>query len=183
LNRLIGDLRLLSLAETGQLKLELQKIDLNELILQVAERMKPQVTQKSIRLATDIQADLPKLWVDPDRVIQVLNNLISNALRYTPENGVISIQTTFQSNSGTFQISVTDTGSGIDQENLPYVFDRFYRADKSRTRSSGGSGLGLAIVKQLIEAHGGEVRAESPIFRDEHNNGYGTRISFTLRNM
>jgi len=183
LNRLIGDLRLLSLAETGQLKLELQEIDLNELILQVAERMKPQAAQKSIRLATDVQAALPKLWADPDRVIQVLNNLISNALRYTPENGVISIQTTFQSNSGTFQISVTDTGSGIDQENLPYVFDRFYRADKSRTRSSGGSGLGLAIVKRLVEAHGGEVRAESPIFRDEHNHGYGTRISFTLRNM
>jgi signal transduction histidine kinase len=181
LNRLIGDLRLLSLAETGQLKMELQKVYPNELIDQVVERMKPQVAQKGIRLESDIQDNPPKLWLDPDRINQVMNNLISNALRYTPENGVITIQTSYQSNANSFLVSITDTGSGIDPENLPFVFDRFYRADKSRTRSSGGSGLGLAIVKQLVEAHGGEVRAESPIFADGKKPGYGTRISFTLR--
>jgi signal transduction histidine kinase len=122
---------------------------------------------------------LPPVWIDSDRITQVLNNLIGNALRYTPEGGAITVQVAYPPGS-LVQVSVADSGAGIDAENLPYVFDRFYRADKSRTRSSGGSGLGLAIVKQLVEAHGGSVQAESPIFHGEDQLGFGTKISFTL---
>jgi signal transduction histidine kinase len=180
LNRLVGDLRLLSLAEAGQLKLERQEIEPGGFIQQVAERAKSQANQKNIQLETDIQADLPDIQVDSDRITQVLNNLISNALRYTPEGGTITVQASFPSDGSSLRVSVTDTGPGIDPENLPFVFDRFYRADKSRTRSSGGSGLGLAIVKQLVEAHGGSVQAESPVFQDANQQGYGTKITFLL---
>ncbi len=181
LNRLVGDLRLLSLAEAGQLKLERQAIEPGDFIQQVVERAKSQATPKNIHLETEIQAGLPPVWVDSDRITQVLNNLIGNALRYTPEGGTITVQAACPPGTGDLmQVSVADTGAGIDPENLPYVFDRFYRADKSRTRSSGGSGLGLAIVRQLVEAHGGSVRAESPIFLGEDRQGFGTKISFTL---
>ena len=180
LNRLVGDLRLLTLAEAGQLKLERQEIEPGGFIQQVVERAKSQAHQKNIQLETDIQAGLPNIWIDSDRVTQVLNNLISNALRYTAEDGNITVQASFPSNGSSLHVSVTDTGAGIDPENLPYVFDRFYREDKSRTRSSGGSGLGLAIIKQLVEAHGGKVLAQSPIFQSENQQRYGTKISFTL---
>jgi signal transduction histidine kinase len=179
LNRLVGDLRLLSLAEAGQLKLERQEIEPGDFLERVVERAKSQANPKNIRLETAIQAGLPPVWIDSDRITQVLNNLISNALRYTPEGGAITVQASLLEGDQ-LQVSVTDTGAGIDAENLPYVFDRFYRADKSRTRSSGGSGLGLAIVRQLVEAHGGSVKAESPIFQGYNQPGSGTRISFTL---
>jgi signal transduction histidine kinase len=180
LNRLVGDLRLLSLAEAGQLKLERQATGPGEFVQKVVERAKSQANQKNIRLETNIQAGLPEIWIDSDRITQVLNNLISNALRYAPEGGIITVQVSKSPSGSSLQFSVTDTGAGIDAENLPYVFDRFYRADRSRARSSGGSGLGLAIVKQLVEAHGGSVQAESPIFRNENQQGFGSRISFTL---
>ena len=180
LNRLIGDLRLLSLAETGQLKLELHETDPGNLIKQIAERAKIQSLQKHISIQTDIQDNLPKISIDADRVTQVLNNLIHNAMRYTPEGGMMTVQASLRAGSSFLEISVTDTGTGISQEDLPYVFDRFYRADKSRSRSSGGSGLGLAIVKQLIEAHGGTVKAESPAFQDGNEPGYGTKFSLFL---
>ncbi len=181
LNRLVGDLRLLSLAEAGQLKLERQAVEPGDFIQQVAERLKSQANPKTVRLETEIQAGLPPVWIDSDRITQVLNNLIGNALRYTPEGGTITVQVACPPGDGSLlRVSVIDTGAGIDPENVPYVFDRFYRADKSRTRSSGGSGLGLAIVKQLVEAHGGSVQAESPIFYGEDHQGFGTKISFTL---
>jgi len=110
-----------------------------------------------------------------------LNKLIDNALRYTPQDGKIIVRAVkFTGSAGTIQISVTDTDSGIDPEALPFVFDRFYRADQSRARNSGFTGLGLAIVKQLVEAHGGKVEAISPVFSGADKRGYGTRISITL---
>jgi signal transduction histidine kinase len=139
-----------------------------------------QTQQKNIQLINEIQSDLPDVWVDSDRITQVLNNLISNAIHYTPNDGTITIKGSFLPEDGSLQVSVIDTGPGIDPENLPYVFDRFYRADKSRTRASGGSGLGLAIVKQLVEAHGGKVSAISPVFQSEGRQGFGTKISFIL---
>jgi signal transduction histidine kinase len=180
LNRLVGDLRLLSLAEAGQLKLEREKTEPGLLIQQITERIKPLASQKNIQLETDIQPSLPSLRLDGDRIAQVLNNLINNAVCYTPEGGKIKVEATFFHARNAIQVSISDTGVGIDPDILPYVFDRFYRADKSRARSSGGSGLGLAIVKQLVEAHGGKVEAESPIFHDEHQKGYGTRFSFFI---
>jgi signal transduction histidine kinase len=180
LNRLIGDLRLLSMAETGHLKLELREIDLGELLLQINEQVRPQAEQKGIRMEVDVQPGLPKIAVDPDRISQIINNLISNALRFTPKSGTILVKVSSPTHSNDLQVSISDTGSGIEPEDLPFVFDRFYRADKSRARSSGGSGLGLAIVKQLVEAHGGQVRVESPIYLDKDNQGFGTRFTFTL---
>jgi signal transduction histidine kinase len=180
LNRLVGDLKLLSLAEAGQLKLEKQEIEPGVLISQIVERAKPQADQKNIRLVTDLQPDLPDVLIDSDRITQVLNNLIGNALHYTPEGGAITVQGSVLGADHSLQIVVSDTGPGIDPEDLPFIFDRFYRADKSRTRSSGGSGLGLAIVKQLVEAHGGKVGVESPILHNQDQQGYGTKFTFTV---
>jgi signal transduction histidine kinase len=180
LNRLVDDLKLLSLAEAGQLKLERQETEPGILIRQIVERVNPQADQKNIRLEMDLQSNLPVVWMDSDRITQVLNNLIGNALRYTPESGTIKVQGSFIPSTNSLEVSVSDTGQGINPEDLPYVFDRFYRADKSRNRSSGGSGLGLAIVKQLVEAHGGKVLAESPIFQGDNQQGFGTKISFTI---
>jgi len=122
----------------------------------------------------------PDVMIDTDRITQVLNNLISNSMRYTPEGGTITIEVSQPVSSDFLEVSVSDTGVGIEPVDLPYVFDRFYRADQSRSRSNGGSGLGLAIVKQLVEAHGGTVKAESPIFQSTNSQLPGTRIIFTL---
>jgi two-component system OmpR family sensor kinase len=181
LGRLVADLRLLSQAEAGALKLERQETDVVGLIHRVVEKIKVQAQQNGITLENEIGENLPKIWIDADRITQVLNNLIGNALRYTPRDGKIVVSAVKSPGSaGTIQISVTDTGSGIDPEALPFVFDRFYRADQSRARNSGGSGLGLAIVKQLVEAHGGKVKAVSPVFSKADKQGYGTRITITL---
>jgi len=180
LNRLVGDLRLISLAETGQLKLELEQTQTGDFLQKVTDRVKNQAQQKNILLKLEIQPNLPDIMIDSDRITQVISNLIANALRYTPEGGLITVQASVLNEDNSIQVSVTDTGPGIDRENLPYVFDRFYRADKSRTRASGGSGLGLAIVKQLVEAHGGKVFAKSPVFPNDNQRGYGTSVIFTL---
>jgi two-component system OmpR family sensor kinase/two-component system sensor histidine kinase BaeS len=174
LGRLVADLRLLS-------QLERQETDVVVLIHRVVEKIKVQAQQNGITLENEIEENLPKIWIDADRITQVLNNLIGNALRYTPRDGKIVVRATKSTGLGdTIQISVTDTGPGIDPKALPFVFDRFYRADQSRARNSGGSGLGLAIVKQLVEAHGGKVEAISPVFSNADKGGYGTRITVTL---
>jgi signal transduction histidine kinase len=181
LNRLVSDMSLLSTVEAGELKLERQPTDLATLLRQAVERLQGQSAQKEITLELQVQADLPWVLADPDRITQVLNNLVGNALRYTPQNGKIILSASRSSAAaGMIEATVTDTGSGIDPADLPYVFDRFYRADRSRTRASGGSGLGLAIVRQLVEAHGGRVSAASPVFSGEGKQVYGTRMSFTL---
>ena len=181
LGRLVADLRLLSQAETGALKLERHETEIGSLIQRVTEKIKVQAQQNDINLEIEIQENLPGIWIDADRITQVLNNLIGNALRYTPRDGKIIVSAVKSLGSaGTIQISVTDTGPGIEPEALPFVFDRFYRADQSRARNSGGSGLGLAIVKQLVEAHGGKVKAVSPVFSNADKHGYGTRITVTL---
>ena len=179
LNRLVNDLRLISLSETGQLKLDFSEINIEELVKQVIDQMKPQADQKGITIINDFQGRTI-LSADSDRIRQVLSNLIRNSLIYTPEGGTISIQTKSDERHNTCEIVVQDTGSGVEPVDLPYIFDRFYRGDESRNRSSGGSGLGLAIVKNLIEAHGGKVRAESPVLFDQNQTGYGTRITLTL---
>jgi signal transduction histidine kinase len=181
LGRLINDLRLLSLAEAGELRLECQETDLSELLQTVVDHFQPQCAQKNVALSVAIAQNLPQVWVDLDRIHQVLNNLLSNALRYTPEGGTISLDANWKGTerSSEVWISVSDTGPGIPAEALPWVFDRFYRADKSRSRASGGSGLGLAIVKQLVEAHHGRVWAESPVY-PENDAAKGTRITFTI---
>lgn len=182
LNRLVGDLKLLSLAEAGQLSLNKGSVDPSTFIRQIIERSRPQAEMKSIRLKPDIPPDLPPITMDSDRINQVISNLIGNAIYYTPAGGIITIQAAVEPDKKVLQISVSDTGPGIDAADLPYIFDRFYRTDKSRSRNSGGSGLGLAIAKQLVEAHGGTIWAESPVQLDEEGRGYGTKVVFTLPN-
>jgi len=180
LNRMVEDLRLLSLAEAGRLELDLQPVTPNDLIFKAVGLMQPVAQQKGVTVIATPPVSLPQVLGDTDRLIQVLNNLIVNSLRYTPAGGTVTLAAVFPSASKGVVFSVTDTGTGIDPRNLPHVFDRFYRADKSRSRGSGGSGLGLAIVKQLVEAHGGKVSAESPIFPADGQPQIGTRITFSI---
>ena len=176
LNRLVGDLRLLSLAEAGELPLERQPTPPGALVEQVVEHMQSQAAPRGIHLEGNIQGSLPERSLDSDRITQVLSNLIGNALRYTPQDGTIWVEAAARPDSRV-KITVTDSGPGIQPADLPYIFDRFYRADKSRTRASGGSGLGLAIVKQLVEAHGGQISVESPADPQKRN---GTRFTIIL---
>jgi signal transduction histidine kinase len=159
LSRLVADLHELSLAEAGQLAMERRPYDLSVICRQAATGMESQATASGIGLQVG-QADEGAVSnVDPDRMAQVLRNLISNALRYTPNGGVVNVACRRDSDSNL--ISVRDSGTGIQPEDLPYVFDRFYRGEKSRARATGGAGLGLAIVKQLVEAQAGRVWVES----------------------
>ena len=172
LTRLVGDLRLLSLAEAGQLKLERVNADFGELVTRAVEPFRLQAQSQEIELAVDIAHNLPSTSMDVDRITQVIRNLLSNSMRHTPVGGLVTVRCEKEStNNILFQI--TDTGEGIPPDDLPYIFDRFYRADKSRSRASGGSGIGLAIVKQFVSAHSGKVWAES-------QPGSGTTIGFVL---
>jgi two-component system OmpR family sensor kinase/two-component system sensor histidine kinase BaeS len=180
LNRMVEDLRLLSQAEAGRLELDLQPVTPNDLIFKAVGLMQPVAQQKGVTVIATPPVSLPQVHGDTDRLIQVLNNLVANSLRYTPAGGTVTLAAAFPSASKGVVFSVTDIGTGIDPRDLPHVFDRFYRADKSRSRESGGSGLGLAIVKQLVEAHGGKVSAESPIFPADGQPQIGTRITFTI---
>jgi len=169
LTRLTSDLRDLSLAESGQLKLVLTPTDLTDLVRRKVSQFEVKAREKGLSMEVDIPKDLPKLNIDPARIEQVLANLITNAIRHTPSGSItISIQqvnrdAAHQINNPSLILSVADTGEGIAPENLPHVFERFYRVEKSRARSEGGSGLGLAIVKQMVQAHGGKVWAESEL--------------------
>jgi len=171
LQRLVEDLRMLSRVDAGELTLHKQSIDPGELLNQVAATYSHQVDKKNITLTVDIQPDLPHIHVDETRLIQVLGNLISNALRYTSEGGTISLSG--QLADGQVVMRISDTGSGMPPEVLSHIFDRFYRADTSRTESYGGSGLGLAIAKALVEAHGGRIEVSS-------RQGQGTVFSIWL---
>lgn len=171
LARLVEDLRTLSLADSGQLKFQPGETDLRALISQVTDGFQTQLAAKNIKLDVDAPDSLPSIWVDPDRIAQVLRNLLSNALHFAPEGSKIIVRLTASSEGVT--VAVRDNGIGIPAEDLPFVFDRFYRVDRSRNRSTGGSGLGLAIVKQLVEAQGGRVRVDSV-------EGKGSTFSFTV---
>ncbi|MBI4186735.1 MAG: HAMP domain-containing protein [Chloroflexi bacterium] len=159
LARLVDDLRTLSLAESGQLRFEARATDLKELSSLVIDGLKIHFAAKDVKLEMEAPADLALIWADPGRTEQVIRNLLNNALHYTPGGGRVTVRLVPDGSGVT--ISITDTGVGVPEEDLPHVFDRFYRVDRSRTRSTGGSGLGLAIVKQLVEAQGGRVWATS----------------------
>lgn len=159
LERLVDDLRILSLVEAGEMPLKLDRIQPEQLLKKATSAHQTLAEEKAITIEVDVAGQLPPIRVDPDRMIQVIGNLLSNALRYTPAEGTIRVDASRESDS--LQISVADEGSGISPEDLPLVFDRFYRGDKSRHREGGGSGLGLAIAKSIVEAHGGSIRAEN----------------------
>jgi two-component system OmpR family sensor kinase/two-component system sensor histidine kinase BaeS len=210
LERLIEDLRLLALADAGQLPLYQEVFAPRELLEQVRHSFEPAAHERGVTLISNAAVDLPELRADPQRIAQVLGNLVGNALRYTPAGGTITLGVVREAASrkqeaggkrqevGLLSVSsasgetnllaasehgerpgscllftVSDTGHGIPSEDLPRIFDRFYRADRSRTRSSGGAGLGLAIARRIIEAHGGTIWAESEL-------GKGTTVRFRL---
>jgi signal transduction histidine kinase len=161
MTRLVNDLQTLSLAESGQLPLHHTRFLLADLIQDVASSFSTQAASQGIEFSTNIQDPHLELTADYDRLNQVLSNLISNALRHTPEGGTVSIETAFGINEQrSVRILVKDTGSGIPLEDLSFVFDRFWRGDKSRSDRT-HSGLGLAITKQLIQAHAGTIEVQS----------------------
>jgi signal transduction histidine kinase len=170
LSRLVTDLQELALAEAGQLALRRQPVAMAEVVEKTLTALGPHLAGGP-RVETDVPADLPRALADPERLGQVLRNLVTNAQHHTPAGGTITIAARAQPEA--VEVAVTDTGSGIAPEHLPYVFERFYRADPARARATGGAGLGLAIVKQLVEAHGGQARVESA-------PGCGATFTFTL---
>lgn len=157
LNRLVDDLRTLSLADAGELPLLKEPVQPRDLLNRAAQGIGPQAEQKGIALQLVTGEDLPLVEVDPDRMDQVLDNLISNALHHTPAGGQITLGA--ERENGAVQLRVTDTGKGIAPEHLPYLFDRFYRVDPARTDDS--SGLGLAIARSIVHLHNGNLRVES----------------------
>jgi signal transduction histidine kinase len=161
LNRLIGDLRTLSLAEAGQLALDKQPIDLGDVVARVAEKYRLRTEEHGVALSVEIEPRLPQVLADAARVEQVLVNLVENALRYGASDVGERVTWGARAVPDGVEVWVSDTGPGIAPEELPHVFERFWRSEKSRSRQTGGSGIGLALVKQLVEAHGGRVSVES----------------------
>jgi signal transduction histidine kinase len=161
LNRLVDDLRTLSLSDAGELRLNRSRISPLELLERSAAARKSEANTKGVSLLIETSPGLPEVKVDADRMTQVLVNLLDNALRYTLEGGRITLSGT-QIPEGV-RIAVEDTGPGIPEQDLPFLFDRFYRGDKSRQREEGGSGLGLAIARSLVESQGGRIRVESKV--------------------
>jgi signal transduction histidine kinase len=160
LSRLVNDLQTLSLAEAGQLPLHPTRFLLTDLIQDLTSSFSSQAATLGIDLKTNIADPSQEITADYDRLNQVLSNLISNALRHTPKDGTILLNT--ESTEGKIRIMVQDTGEGISAEDIPFIFDRFWRSDKSRLGRV-NSGLGLAIAKQLIQAHDGTIEAQSEI--------------------
>ena len=158
LDHLVDDLRLLSLADAGELSLELQPTEPRALLERVVARHAVAASQHQIELVIEAMDDLPLIKVDVERMSQVLDNLVVNAFRYTPEGGKVILSAA--SSDGNVLLRVKDTGKGISPVDLPHIFDRFYRGDKSR-QDNGESGLGLAIAKSIVEAHGGMISVKS----------------------
>jgi signal transduction histidine kinase len=171
LTRLVNDLREISLAESGQMVLEKTPTDFHTLIAETLQALEPLSAEKQIQMETESAPPLEGS-VDGIRIRQVLFNLIGNAIRHTPQNGSILVKA--KQDAAGVHISIQDSGDGLTQEELASVFDRFYRADKSRSRETGGTGLGLSIAKAIVEAHGGTIRAESA------GTGKGCTFLFTI---
>jgi histidine kinase len=172
LQRLIEDLELLSRVEAGQLPVVARSTDIRILLDAMRVQFEPLFTSNHVHLRIDAPPRLPAVWADPDRIDQVLINLLSNAYRYTPAGGEVVLRAS--STSEMVMIAVSDTGVGIDEAHLPHVFERFYRVDKSRARQSGGSGIGLAIARHLVYAQGGDITVWSA------GKDQGTTFTFTL---
>ena len=170
LSRLVEDLRLLAQVEAGALQLQLSPVRIDELLQASVEAVRPRADADGVNLNLNVEPSLPKAHVDATRISQVVGNLLENAITHTPEEGSVSVSA--RESEGWVEVAVADTGAGIAAEDLPRLFDRFYRADPSRDRSTGGAGLGLTIARRLAEAHGGNIEVESVL-------GEGSR--FTVR--
>jgi signal transduction histidine kinase len=171
LEHLVEDLRTLSLADAGELSIQPQPIEPDRLLREVTSLYQYQAQKKNISLELDITPPLPTLEVDPGRMTQVLTNILDNALRHTPEGGRVTLSA--KQTGDRVELAVQDSGPGLPKEETERIFERFYRADASRRRDDGGSGLGLAIAKSIVQAHGGQVWAES-------DAGKGLKIVISL---
>lgn len=171
LTRLVEDLRQLALVDAGQLDLDLMLVEAGKALEKACAVFEREMAEREIEVEFAVEPDLPPVLADRGRLHQVLHNLLSNALRHAPRGGRIRLSALVH--EGAVLISVEDNGPGIEPEELPYVFERFYRTDRSRARETGGTGLGLSIARGLVEAQGGRMWAES-------EPGRGTAIRFTL---
>jgi histidine kinase len=172
MRRLVDDLQTLSKVEAGQIALNLDSFDLRETVRQVVVQLQPQWYAQAVDVDVELPSSAVLVYADSDRVTQILLNLVGNALAYTPEGEQIFLSVAFEDRY--VRTVVQDSGIGIDPEQLPYLFERFFRADRSRARSSGGSGIGLTISRHLVWAMGGELTAAS------EGSGKGSTFSFTL---
>ena len=171
LARLVGDLQELTLADAGTLKMDMQVEDVSRLIKESVTAIQAKSLNKGVNVSADIPGELPLVEIDAQRIRQVINNLLNNAVEHTGQGGRVTVSGKPQGNM--VLISVADTGEGIAPEHLPMIFERFYRVDKSRTRSTGGSGLGLTIARRLVEAHGGTIGVTS-------QPGQGSVFTFSI---
>jgi signal transduction histidine kinase len=171
LSRLVDDLQELSLAEAGELKLVRQSGDIGEIIRQAVAAVGAKERASGVSLAVELPEKLPPVNIDPRRIGEVLRNLLENAVAHTGKGDTVTVAA--RQLDRLVEIGVTDTGEGIPAKDLPNIFERFYRVDKSRTRATGGSGLGLTIARRLVEAHGGKIEVQS-------EPGEGSRFSFTV---
>lgn len=159
LEHLVEDLRTLSMADAGELKLTLRLYPPQKILKAVQKAYSHQVRQKRVSLHTEIGNDLPEIEMDPDRIREVFHNILENALRYTPEGGTITLSA--KADGDTVDMRVQDSGPGVPPGELEAIFERFYRTEASRSRDAGGSGLGFAIARSIIEKHNGRIWAES----------------------
>ena len=173
LTRLVSDLRTLALADAGQLQLDKTMTDMIKLTVKVTDQFRPQASERGIELQFSQQSDCKRICVDPGRVEQIIGNLLSNALRYTPDDSWVKIN--LNCSIEKVELTVRDNGPGISEEAQERIFERFYRADHSRSRSEGGTGLGLAIARQLAEAQGGKLTA-----RNQPEGGAVFKLSFPV---
>ncbi|MGB5975090.1 MAG: HAMP domain-containing sensor histidine kinase, partial [Nodosilinea sp.] len=171
LQRLVNDLQELSKLEAGYLPIHAQEVALCPLLTAVVHPFSDQfVSTDRVAITLQCPPDLPRVYADPSRIEQIVINLLGNALRYT-EKGSVSVNAWAEARG--VYVSVSDTGIGINAEDVPYVFERFWRADRSRNRSSGGTGLGLTICRRLVEVQGGEIEVKSQL-------GQGSEFTFWL---
>ncbi|MFZ1802648.1 MAG: ATP-binding protein [Nitrospira sp.] len=180
LNLIIEDLLELSKIESGRVTLKEEPLELRSVVDRTLSMIKPIADKKRHRLVTSVDPSLPPVAGDEGRLVQVLTNLLDNAIKYTPEGGTITVGATLAPSignaeppAGAIELNVTDTGIGIPEEDRPRVFERFYRVDKARSRELGGTGLGLAIVKHIVEGHAGQVWVEA-------NHPHGSRFVVRL---
>jgi len=171
LSRLVDDLQELALAEAGKLKLDFQTEDMAKLIRQTVAAIQTRAKAKGLSTFVDLPDRLPAVKIDSFRIGQVLRNLLDNAVVHTAQGGTITV--TARQRSNLVEVAVIDTGEGIPAEELPNIFERFYRVDKTRARATGGHGLGLTITKRLVEVHGGKIEVQSEM-------GKGSRFTFTV---
>jgi signal transduction histidine kinase len=171
LSELIDDLFELSRLDAGALELHLSAGSVRDLLSDALEGLQPQAQARGIRLGGSVSADLPPVLMDERRMLRVVYNLVQNALRHTPPDGSVTLGA--EELAEAVRIDVLDTGEGIAESDLPRIFERFYRGEKSRTRGPGGAGLGLAIADGIVSAHGGRLWAEN-------RAPQGARFSFTL---